>query len=905
MQQDRIDLDQIQWEGPVAEDERRQAQRDNAGIRSSSASAASTEAGLPYVVPEKKTGLARTKQQITISGYDAVDKLRDQFESNKDYQRYAVTIPALTAALSTAGDPEGDIALTYYAAKIFDPDSAVREGEQENFKAAASTLERVQARIRKEFGLEGGGNFSEENRQKLRQELIKRSKTLNDSYNRVRTQYTRLAERRGYLPDEVVGDHLGAPHMPALKSYDEKRKTASQGAAPDTSRGTFDPLMGNVPDGATVSGEDVKGFRFKPDQETRILNYIGSKDFTPEGFAELIAAEQSKAAGVEVSPARYLQEAQRISKLRQEGGVPSTFNYSAVDKSATEHAGPLESAQMTLENLPESTTNVVKGLIAPVTDLAKSIEAGSAEGLYETVPALAAGLLSKAGIVDADESTVNALSQAMVDRYGGLEEIKRTLVTDPAGLVGDLSLVLTGGGSAAARAPGVVGKVGQSMVNVGRAIDPLAATATVATRAPRIASEYTPQIVKDIAKAAPSGIPSIPSGIGGDTVREAFKAGRSRGKAGAPTTQSDAFIRALRDSGATAEEVVSVAQGAVGELRKRASDAYQQAMQQFGRNPVPLDLDQIRQSINAIRPENYNAMLNAPTRPTKHVAWERMDDLVEHYISEAAKDPELATPLRVDQFKQDLYDVGAKTGGAFDRDAARIASTAYNAVKDLLTSHDPVYADIMKDYERAAHEVQQMESSFSLASARGKRPNLDTATRKLQSIFRNNAHSNYGLRIEQGRRVGDIDPTGTLQPLLAGETASAWRPRSLSGSMSLGGTIGAAGMFGVPLSPTALASLPLLSPRVVGESAYGLGRATGTTERALGPLVDAGTDAAAKLYAKYQDNPAVALSVARGGNYERDREQRKRDEMLRRYGIEALPSIDEDVGIDALGRKYL
>jgi hypothetical protein len=59
------------------------------------------------------------------------------------------------------------------------------------------------------------------------------------------------------------------------------------------------------------------------------------------------------------------------------------------------------------------------------------------------------------------------------DRYGGIDNIKNTLATDPAGFLLDVSTVLTGGGALAARVPGMTGKVGKVVSNVGEAIDPM------------------------------------------------------------------------------------------------------------------------------------------------------------------------------------------------------------------------------------------------------------------------------------------------------------------------------------------------------------------------------------------------------------------------------------------------
>ena len=62
------------------------------------------------------------------------------------------------------------------------------------------------------------------------------------------------------------------------------------------------------------------------------------------------------------------------------------------------------------------------------------------------------------------------------DRYGDMDALKTTAMEDPAGLLLDLSSVLTGGGTIAAKTGGQAAKVGDAMKTVGNAIDPLTGT---------------------------------------------------------------------------------------------------------------------------------------------------------------------------------------------------------------------------------------------------------------------------------------------------------------------------------------------------------------------------------------------------------------------------------------------
>jgi len=86
--------------------------------------------------------------------------------------------------------------------------------------------------------------------------------------------------------------------------------------------------------------------------------------------------------------------------------------------------------------------------------------------------------------------------------------------------------------------------------------------------------------------------------------------------------------------------------------------------------------------------------------------------------------------------------------------------------------------------------------------------------------MRNNANTNYGYRMELAKALqqqGGQD----LMPALAGQALSSFTPRGLAGQ---GAGIGA-GLTAFA-DPSALAVLPLTSPRLVGMGAYGVGRAT-------------------------------------------------------------------------------
>jgi hypothetical protein len=358
-----------------------------------------------------------------------------------------------------------------------------------------------------------------------------------------------------------------------------------------------------------------------------------------------------------------------------------------------------------------------------------------------------------------------------------------------------------------------------------------------------------------------TGIERIPGeaagflpGIGGASVDTAVSAGFGRGRAGAPTPASEAFTEAMRNPERTAEDVVASAQGIVSTMRQQASQAYSDEMAKFGRTPTPLDIGKVQQRVQQLKPRSYDTWSSRKgERPADHLAWEKMNSFVDEYAQKAAADPNLLLPLSMDQFKRDVYDIGSKINGAVDSKAAGIAKQTYNAVRQELVNHDDLYAKIMRDYEKAVNEAQQIEKSFSLGSA----ASVDTSARKLQSIFRNNVNTGFGARTAQAERMFEMDPSGVLEATLAGQTMSAFPPRGIS-------------KVSPALGKATLLAAPLFSPRAVGEMAYGAGRVAGTGARAVdvvaGSKVGQGLGAAgtglAELYQKY---PELFLAGTQAG----------------------------------------
>ena len=901
---EEIKIDPRNFGGPAA-----QARAKEAGQQEGTAtSTARGQADLPFIAPKAKADLTNT-QLKTLK--DIQENARDEmkaFEGLEVVKTYDQGMRYFASALTVPTGAEGDQDLVTLAAKVQDPTGAVMQGDIERYNNVQVAKDYLPQWAKNQWA--NSGKFTPETRKRIIAFLRNRIETYRLPYEATRGTFERRIgrfnkrlEALGVEPldsADILPDDPLTLYKPKIDAYDkgleaDRIKQEREAGAPRAD------VFAGVPEGAQIAGEDIKGWRLTPESESEIVLYARSPEATAEGYAKLLA-DKAVAEGHVPPSVREDYEARTARDVADFFAMPvedrskvQNIDYSAIDKAATENAGLIEGVAQTVRNIPESGAQLVEGLAAIPVDALKSALEGARTGTVKTFTDLAMEL----GQGKFDGPTVTALADAMKERYGSIDAIQRTGIKDPLGLLGDLSMIVTAGGTAAARAPGAIGRFGEKVATAGRAIDPLSGMVGVVTEG--VPAAYTaarnraPGVVQGV-EDLPTEILGFPSGTGGAPIREAAGSGFERGRAGTETPRSEAFTTGMREPEAVGDDLIANARNAVGNLREQGAAAYRNLMAQFGRNPTPLDIQVVRDRMQRIKPPSYDTWSDRRgPRPSNHLAWEQMNNFVEDYAAKAAQDPTLLDPLAMDQFKQDLYDVGSKVGGAYDRDAARIAGNAYNAVRQELVRHDPVYAEAMRGYEQTAREVQQLETSFGLAAARGKQPNIESATRKLQAaIGRNNANVNYGQRAGQVERLNELDPSGTITPTLAGMSMSSWKPRGLNAAVSLG-----AGIPAAMTNPFALLAAPAFMPRVVGETAYGSGRLAGTGVRAaeaiagsdVGQGIGATSRALADLYQKY---PTVFLGAAQAGTRLEETEEEKRRKLRERYNLD-IPELPPEM----------
>lgn len=396
----------------------------------------------------------------------------------------------------------------------------------------------------------------------------------------------------------------------------------------------------------------------------------------------------------------------------------------------------------------------------------------------------------------------DAMVKQYEDKYGGIENIKRTLAEDPAGVAMDVSTLLTPV-AAAKSMPGVIGKVGKAANVIANVTDPVG---LAATGAGKVAGTLIPEV---LGKA---------TGAGGDAIREATRAGFEGGQ------NAETFRKAITDN-LPMEDIVGAVKGRIQKIRDDMMADYRANKDVWDKYQGRIVFDPIDKAATQLLDDSVvkkSGTLHSKLAPTEQTQLRKLLDVVDEWQS----DPATHTIEGLDALKQRLYnEIDPKTAHPFiSRAATKLADATRKAI---LQSAPPEYAKAMENYTKGSKLVEELEDAFSL----GKKAKMQTAMSKLQSLMRNNAATQYGVRKQQMEKLrtatgGNDD----IMAALAGQALNSWTPRGIQGTLSLPAALGSFSLAGLP---GVAAQMALTSPRAMGEAAYGAGKVAGLPQGAF------------------------------------------------------------------------
>jgi hypothetical protein len=461
-------------------------------------------------------------------------------------------------------------------------------------------------------------------------------------------------------------------------------------------------------------------------------------------------------------------------------------------------AAPMELSEVgaqALQNLPRSAKEFGHALVQPFLHPAETAEALGkvGTGLYSKAQG-ALGVNQDAAKKAADEAAVNAIGDFYKQRYGTWENAKRAIAEDPVGVLADASTVFTGGGSLAARAPGLVGKVGEIASTVGRVADPL----NIALQVPKAATKAVSTAIN-----APA---AIQSGAAFKSLQAAHEAG---------VTKNPTFWEHYTNP-ARAPELVERVENGIKDIKKEASDDWLRTMGgQNATKALPYDLvDQALAQAKGMAYKNIDPRTGIGSG--QGPALERTYKALEDAVLEAKTNPNSANNIAdFDNLKQALRNYGREAAKG-DAASLQMMQDVANAAKETIIhpsyGASKEYAALMDRYGEAVEKAQGLKEN--LAAGRSDTTKLS----KLLKGYKTGKNEDF-LKVLYER-----DPS--LAAAIAGHDLSSWMPGGLRGNIVSGMLYGGYGLANPALlmHPGALAHVALGSPKIAGGLSYGLGR---------------------------------------------------------------------------------
>lgn len=372
-----------------------------------------------------------------------------------------------------------------------------------------------------------------------------------------------------------------------------------------------------------------------------------------------------------------------------------------------------------------------------------------------------------------------------VNRYGSVDKFKLAFAEDPVGILSDVSSVF---GAGAALAPAKIAPKLQAVANV---IDPVNAAGWALSKTGGALGTAT------------TGILGTTTGAGQQPIREAYAAGREGGQRAAQFSGQMRGTRSLT-------EPLDIAKRNLDAIRQQRSDQYRSGMIDITNDKSVLEFGDIDKAI-----ESAYSSVTFKDKPTNNLAVNKLAEAKAYIDDWKALDPaEYHTPEGMDALKRQVNSILEDIPYA-NAQARRAVGGVHDAVKKTITTQAPTYANVMSDYSNMSDLISEVEKSLSL------NPNasVDTTMRKLQSIMRNNANTNYGQRLGVAQQMQQMGGE-SFMPALAGQSLSQAMPRGIQGGVAGITSLGGYTLGGLP---GAVAAGVMQSPRAMGELAYGTG----------------------------------------------------------------------------------
>jgi hypothetical protein len=145
--------------------------------------------------------------------------LRQEFDALPEVKNYKQALPAYTSIKDavTRSTPQSDINIVYGIAKLYDPNSVVREGEYATVANSPNIPDRIKGYAQY---LSGGGKLTDKVKQELLAEATGRMKSYEDPFLSARQNYSTISQNSGANPNLLFPSQYQSPiQQGAVRKY--------------------------------------------------------------------------------------------------------------------------------------------------------------------------------------------------------------------------------------------------------------------------------------------------------------------------------------------------------------------------------------------------------------------------------------------------------------------------------------------------------------------------------------------------------------------------------------------------------------------------------------------------------------------------------------------------------------
>jgi hypothetical protein len=397
-----------------------------------------------------------------------------------------------------------------------------------------------------------------------------------------------------------------------------------------------------------------------------------------------------------------------------------------------------------------------------------------------------------------------AILSHYVDTYGSWSNAKKEAAENPVGFLMDAIPLL-----------GPLGKLGKAGKAI-QGLDPAKVLDTVKSAA---------KVGGDAAAKVADGLVASADGVGSGAISKVFDSGKEI----TPGTW-----KALT-GGLDVDKSYDMIKDVLSQKFEARSQGYIDDMAKVASADKPVDFARVDKAVqDATKIGAYKAPLDTSPGVGYRIADavpQEMRAAIEDEINKfKAMGPDYHTAVGFDKLKQSIYNLGeGQKVGSMPTAASAYAGKVAAAVRKTIIDAVPDYGDAMKAYEAKTDSLQNLMKEFSL----GDKASKMSAIRQMQKVWRQQ-HVDHGIRNTQLKEAVEGTGNENLMSHLAADQFKSWAPRGLRG-VGIGlelpiaaGHAAISPMTGLPHLGMALSTAAMMSPRLAGTAAYGLGRVAGS-----------------------------------------------------------------------------